>query len=152
MSVNRVQLLGNVGNAPIVREVGETKVANFNLATTKRGYKRSDGTQVAEKTEWHRIVVWGSLANIVQNYVGKGEKLFVEGELYYRNYEKEGVTHTVAEIFAQNIELLGGRNGGNNQSQAQAPAQAPAQKPEYPIAPPSPQVEVAPATDDGLPF
>lgn len=112
MSVNKVILIGNVGKDPDVRTLeNNVKVANFPLATTERGYRMSNGTQVPDKTEWHNIVLWRNLAVIAEKYVKKGSQLYIEGKLKTRNYEdKAGVRHYVTEIYAENMQMLSRRN------------------------------------------
>ena len=81
-SVNKVILVGNVGADPEVRYLERgTAIANFNLATTERGYTMQNGTQVPDRTEWHPIVLWRNLAEWAEKYVRKGMKLYVEGKL-----------------------------------------------------------------------
>ena len=107
MSVNKVILIGNVGQEPKVttfRDGGS--VAQFSLATTKRGYTRQDGTPVEARTEWHNIVVSGGQTKVVSEYVHKGTKLYIEGELRTRTYDKDGATRYVTEIYASVLELL----------------------------------------------
>lgn len=119
MALNKVFLIGNVGRDPEVHYFDtNTRKASFTLATTDRGYKRSDGTEVPERTEWHNIVVWRGLAEVVEKYVKKGSKLFVEGKITSRSYEdKTGQKRYVTEITAENIELL---NRVNSDSSAQS--------------------------------
>ncbi len=107
--MNQVILIGNVGNAPEIKAIGNTgKVANFSVATTKR-WAEKDGTK-KEKTDWHKVVAWGSLATLVEKHVGRGKQVAVTGEISYRKWEDEsGVTHDVTEIVADSIELLGGK-------------------------------------------
>lgn len=108
MAVNKVILLGNVGQDPGVRSLDNgIKVANFTLATTERGYTLKNGTQVPDKTEWHNIVVWRGLAEVVEKYVKKGDKLYLEGKIKTRSYDdKQGVKRYVTEIYVDNLELL----------------------------------------------
>lgn len=108
MAVNKVILLGNVGQDPDVRSLDNgIKVANFTLATTERGYTLKNGTQVPEKTEWHNIVVWRGLAEVVEKYVKKGDKLYLEGKIKTRSYDdKQGVKRYMTEIYVDNLELL----------------------------------------------
>ena len=90
-SVNKVILVGNVGSDPEVRYLERgTAIANFNLATTERGYTMQNGTQVPDRTEWHPIVLWRNLAEWAEKYVRKGMKLYVEGKLQTRTWEKDG--------------------------------------------------------------
>lgn len=111
MSLNKVMLIGNVGQEPIVRYLDTgVCVATFSLATTERGYTMQNGTQVPDRTEWHNIVVWRKQAEVVEKYVHKGDKLYVEGKIQSRSYDdKQGVRRYVVEIMAENIELLSPR-------------------------------------------
>ena len=108
MSLNRVTLLGNVGKDPDVRRLENNAcVAQFSLATTKKGYTAKDGQQVPERTEWHSLVAWNKLAEVIEKFVKKGDKLYVEGELRYRNYEDQnGVKRYITEIYVENMEML----------------------------------------------
>ena len=116
MSVNKIILIGNVGQEPDVRDLDNgTKVANFSLATSERGYTLKNGTQVPERTEWHNVVVWRGLAEVVEKYVAKGDKLYIEGKIRTRSYEdKQGVKRYVTEVYADNLEMLGGPNKDDN--------------------------------------
>ena len=107
MALNKVFLIGNAGKDPEVHYFdSNTRKATFSLATTDRGFTRADGTVVPERTEWHNIVTWRGLAEIIEKYVRKGTKLFVEGKLTSRSYEdKSGVKRYVTEIVAENLEL-----------------------------------------------
>lgn len=107
MSLNKVMLIGNVGRTPEVRYVdADRPVATFSLATTDPAYTLSNGTQVAERTDWHNIIVWGKLAKLVEQYVRKGTKLFIEGSIRPRTYEdKNSIRRTVTEIWADKIEF-----------------------------------------------
>ena len=111
MSLNKVMLIGNVGKDPEIRYIDNgVCTATMSLATTTPGYTLQNGTQVPERTEWHRIVLWRKLAEIVERYVHKGEKIYIEGQLRTRSFtDKKGSTRYVTEIWADNLELLGGR-------------------------------------------
>jgi single-strand DNA-binding protein len=111
-SLNKAILIGNLGQDPEIRTTGSgQRVAQFSLATT-RTWNDQSGTK-QEKTEWHRIVVWGRLVDVVERYVKKGDRLYVEGEIQYRQYEdKEGVTKYSTEINLREMIMLGGREGG----------------------------------------
>ncbi|NLA61762.1 MAG: single-stranded DNA-binding protein, partial [Bacteroidales bacterium] len=79
MSVNKVILVGNVGRDPEIKYFDNDRaVANFSLATTERGYRTSGGIDVPEKTEWHNITCWGGLAKVAEQYVKKGDPLYIE--------------------------------------------------------------------------
>lgn len=108
MSINKVILVGNVGREPQVRyfEKGGG-VASFSLATTERGYTTQNGTVVADRTEWHNIVFWGKIAETVEKYVHKGDKVYVEGRLRSRSYDDQsGVHHNVTEVYADTLEIM----------------------------------------------
>ena len=127
-SLNKVTLIGNLGNDPEIRTTSNgSKVANFSLATTRQWNSASGEKQ--EKTEWHKCIAWNTggkgtgLADIIERYVKKGDKLYVEGRIEYRQYEdKEKQTRYVTEINVREILLLGGKGGGGGDSY-DAPAQ-----------------------------
>jgi single-strand DNA-binding protein len=137
-SINKVTLIGNLGAAPEIRTTQSgTKVANIRLATNEQG-KDSQGN-VQERTQWHRIIAWDKLADICGQYLKTGSKVYVEGRLNYRNYEKDGQTVYVTEIIAQNIQFLDKAPSSQNPA---APAKAaPATHPNLP-----------PVDDGNMPF
>lgn len=106
--MNKVMLIGNVGVDPDIRYYDQDQaVAQVRLATTERGYTLPNGTQVPDRTDWHNVIFYRSLAKVVEKYVHKGDKLFVEGKIRTRSYDdKKGVRRTVTEIYADNLELL----------------------------------------------
>ncbi|MDY5087427.1 MAG: single-stranded DNA-binding protein [Alloprevotella sp.] len=114
MSLNKVMLIGNVGKDPVVRYLDQgVATASFSLATTTPGYTLPNGTQVPERAEWHNIVMWRRLAEIVEKYVHKGDKLYIEGSLRTRNYvDKQGITRYLTEVWAENMEMLTPRSEG----------------------------------------
>lgn len=116
MSVNKVILVGNVGKDPEVRYFDNDNVkASFSLATRERGYTTSNGAQIPERTEWHNIVCWRGLAQIVEKFVRKGSLLYVEGKIRVRSYDDQnGIKRYVTEINAENIEILGKRAATND--------------------------------------
>ncbi len=117
--VNKVILIGNVGNDPEVKYVSEdVPVARFRLATSE-SYKNKNGEKVSN-TEWHNIVVWRGLAKVVEAYVKKGSKLFIEGKLTYRQYEQDGQTKYFTEIVCRDMTMLDskGTSTANNQNTA----------------------------------
>lgn len=136
--MNRAELIGNVGSITI-NEVNSVKVANISLATNERGFKTKDGKEVPERTEWHNIVLWRGLAEIAEKYITKGTKLFVEGKLQTRDYEKDGIKFRATSILATNIELLGSK------PQSEAPVDAP-----EPV--PFTEHDIPAETENGLPF
>ena len=175
MALNKVMLIGNVGNDPEIRYLdstnpqspqGNAKVASFRLATTERFRDRIGETR--ENTEWHSIVAWRSNADLVEKFVHKGSQIYIEGKLRTRQWtDQTGAKRFTTEIQADNIQLLGKRpdapQQGGYQGQApqggyQAPAQPAYQAQPAPAAPVyqppvQPQQPVAPeAPDDDLPF
>lgn len=108
MSLNKVMLIGNVGKDPEVRYIeAGVATATLSLATSTPGYTLPSGTQVPERTEWHRVLMFRRLAEIVERYVHKGDKLYVEGSLRTRSYtDKTGKTKYVTEVWAENMEML----------------------------------------------
>ena len=106
--MNKVMLIGNVGNEPEVRYVDQgVAVARISLATTERGYILQNGTQVPDRTDWHNVILWRKLAEVVEKYVHKGDKLYIEGRVRYTTYDdKRGVRHNLTEIWADNMEML----------------------------------------------
>ncbi|MBR1426371.1 MAG: single-stranded DNA-binding protein [Paludibacteraceae bacterium] len=106
-SVNKVILIGNVGNDPEVRYLDRgVCIANFNLATTERGYIMHNGTQVPDRTEWHAVVLWRNLAEWSERFIRKGMKIYVEGKIQTRTWEKDGQMRRKTEIIAENIQIL----------------------------------------------
>ena len=124
MSLNKVQLIGNVGKDPDVRYLDNgVAVATFPLATTERGYTLTNGVQVPERTEWHNVVVWRGLAETVEKYVHKGDKLYVEVKIRTRSYDdQKGIKRYVTEIYVENMEMLSPRSVA--QTSRQQPSQA----------------------------
>lgn len=120
-SINQATILGNVGQAPDVKELPNGKVANFSVATS-----RYQGKDKEEATDWHRIVAWDNekgqkLASLVQSYVGRGDKIHVTGRIVTRKYEKDGVTHYSTEIVATDIVLLGSKRERDESAAPSAP-------------------------------
>ena len=119
-SLNKVTLIGNLGNDPEVRSTtGGNRVATFSLATS-RSWNDAAGSK-QEKTEWHRCVVWNTknsqLADIVEKYVKKGDKLYVEGRIEYRQWQdKENQTRYSTEINVRELIMLGGGSGAGRSS------------------------------------
>ncbi len=126
--VNKVILIGNVGNDPEVKYIKEdVPVAKFSLATSE-SYKNRDGEKVTN-TEWHNIVVWRGLAKVVEKYVKKGSKLFIEGKITHRKYEdKDGQTKYFTEIVCRDMTMLDSKSSSNqsdNQNSASTNVQEP---------------------------
>ena len=111
-SINKVILIGNLGRDPELRytQSGQA-VANFSLATTDRFSNREGDRQ--ERTEWHRVTVWGKTAENCAQYLNKGRSVYVEGRLQTREWEdKEGQKRRTTEVIAQTVQFLGGRGQG----------------------------------------
>jgi single-strand DNA-binding protein len=104
-SINKIILVGNVGRDPDVQTTAAGKrVAHLSLATSRRIQR--DGT-FEERTEWHRLTLWDNLAQLAEDYVRKGDRLYVEGRIEYDSFEKNGVTIPTAEVSVREIVLLG---------------------------------------------
>ncbi len=129
-SLNKVTLIGNLGADPEVRSTsGGNRVATFSLATSRSWNSASGEKQ--EKTEWHRCVVWNSkastLADIVERYLKKGDKVYVEGRIEYRQWQdKEGQTRYSTEINVRELIMLSGRSGGADTDGAEGSSRRPA--------------------------
>lgn len=152
--VNKVILVGNVGNDPEFRVMPNGNgVANVSIATSESWKDKTSGEQ-KEKTEWHRVVFFNRLAEIVEQYVKKGSKLYIEGRLQTRSWEQDGVKRYTTEIVASEMQMLDSRGGGGaspgdnpfGQDQASAKPAPAAQA----------QAQAAPANfdnfDDDIPF
>jgi single-strand DNA-binding protein len=105
--INKVILLGNTGKDPEIKEVSGTKLATFSIATTET-YKDKSGEKKTN-TEWHNVEAWGTLAGIIEKYVKKGDKLYLEGKITYQTYEKDGQKHTVTKIRISEMKMLSGK-------------------------------------------
>jgi single-strand DNA-binding protein len=120
-SLNRVELIGNLGKQPEIKKVNSNnKVATFTLATTEPAYTLQNGTQVQEKTEWHNIVAWGSCASIAERFLKKGQQVYVEGKMKTRSYDnKNGQKCYITEVICEKIVLLSNSGGKAEQPQAE---------------------------------
>jgi single-strand DNA-binding protein len=137
-SLNKVMLIGNVGKDPEVRATSNgARVATLSLATTRTWNGPSGDKQ--EKTEWHRCVLWnargsgGGLADVVEKYVRKGDRLYIEGSIEYREWQdREGQTRYTTEVRVREMVMLGSRGGssggdsenGGGRSRSAAPARS----------------------------
>ncbi len=147
--INKVILVGNVGGDPEVRYMPSgSAVVNLTLATSETWKDKNTGDNV-EKTEWHRVVFFNRLAEIVGEYVRKGSKLYVEGRLQTRSWEQDGVKRYATEIVANEMQMLDSRGAGQGSSdfgQQASSAQSSSR----------PESEQAPANfdnfDDDIPF
>lgn len=119
--VNKVILIGNLGKDPVVRTTNTgTRVAEFSLATTEKW--KDDAGAKHEQTEWHRIVAWSGLANVVGEHLRKGARVYIEGALHYRKWtDRDGKDHYTTEVKADQLRLLGSKPA----SSASAPDGAP---------------------------
>ena len=141
--VNKVILVGNLGQDPDVRYMPNgNAVANISLATADSWVDKASG-QRQERTEWHRVVFFNKLAEIVGEYLRKGSQIYVEGRLQTRKWEKDGIERYSTEIVASDMQMLGGRPDGSagatraaeqasGHGYAQASGSAPAQYPRKP--------------------
>ena len=159
--VNKVILVGNAGNDPEFRVMPNGNgVANVSLATSETWKDKTTGEQ-QEKTEWHRVIFFNRLAEIVEQYIKKGSKLYIEGRLQTRSWEQDGVKRYTTEIVASEMQMLDSRGGGGNagesafgqgQGQGQGGGAAPAARSSSTAAAP----QAAPANfdnfDDDIPF
>ena len=140
MSINKVILVGNVGKDPVVRyfDKGVAK-ATFPIATSET-YTNQQGETITS-TEWHNIVLWRGLADVAENYLKKGNTVYIEGRIRKREYEdKEGVKKFIYEIMCDVLQMLGG-GGGARREESGAPVSA---EKEESFVPPTPE--------DDLPF
>lgn len=138
-SLNKVQLIGNLGNDPDI--INEGKIAKFSLATSESWNDKTSGEKMT-KTEWHNIVVYNEgLVGVIQQYVKKGSKVYVEGQLQTRKWEdKDGVTKYTTEIVLQNFNGTLTMLGENNSSQASSTSSN------------TPSTDTSTEIDDDIPF
>ncbi len=150
--VNKVILIGNVGRDPELRYTASgTAVANFRVATSSR-FKDRDGNQ-QERTEWHTIVAWQRLAEIVNQYAPKGKQLYIEGRLQTRQWEdRDGNTRYTTEVVANNIQLLGRAGGGGSGGEHDDPGPAGGPGPDGGASGGGGGGGDAPISDDDIPF
>ncbi len=140
-SLNKVMLIGNVGSDPDVRTTSSgTPIANMSLATTRK-WKDGSGEQ-KEKTEWHRLTVWGKLVDVVERYVKKGDRLYVEGRIEYSESESDGQKKYWTNVNVFEMVMLGSTGGdtGFQGRTGSAPSEQSTSKP------------IAESDDDDLPF
>ena len=112
-SLNKVMLIGNVGSDPEIRATGSgARVAKLSLATNRTWSDRNTGQQ-QEKTEWHRLTFFGRIVDVVEQYVKKGDRLYVEGRIEYSQTEGEGGTRYWTDIVVQELVMLGSTGGAS---------------------------------------
>jgi len=120
-SVNKVTLIGRLGQDPETKEVGSTTVANFSIATSET-WKDKDSGDKKERTEWHRLVAWGRQAEIIGQYLTKGSLIYVEGQLQTRKWtDKDDNERYTTEIRVGMMKMLGSK--GDNGNGASAPSE-----------------------------
>ena len=160
--VNKVILVGNLGQDPEVRYMPNGgAVANITLATSESWRDKATGEQ-KEKTEWHRVVLFGKLAEVAGEYLRKGSQVYIEGKLQTREWEKDGIKRYTTEIIVDmqgSMQLLGGRGGNNEGGGDYAPRQqqsrpAPQQAAPRPAPQPAAQqpAQDFDSFDDDIPF
>ncbi|MFZ4711878.1 MAG: single-stranded DNA-binding protein, partial [Zwartia sp.] len=158
-SVNKVILMGNLGRDPEVRYSPDgAAVCNVSIATTSSWKDKTSGER-REETEWHRVVFYNRLAEIAGEYLKKGRPVYVEGRIKTRKWQnKEGVDQFTTEVVADNMQLLGGRDGGDggssggNEGGSSAPRPAArAQQAARPAAPAAGGANLS-DMDDDIPF
>ncbi len=133
-SLNKVQLIGNLGKDPELKYTSAgVAVATFSIATSD-SWKDQEGNQ-QERTEWHNIVAWRKLAEICGEWLKKGKRIYIEGKLQTRSYEKDGVKKYITEIVADQMIMLDGAPRSTNGGGVEAPAS-----------------DAVPAKEDDLPF
>ena len=143
--VNKWIGIGNLGKEPEVRTLENgTKVANFSIATSETWFDKGSGEK-KEKTEWVNIVVWKNTAEVVEKYVKKGDKVYIEGKLQTRSWEKDGVTRYTTEIVCHSLVMLGGSVGGGAQQNSSSSYGPPAARPPL-------EAPAGGAGEDDLPF
>ncbi len=142
--INKVILVGNCGQDPEVRQAPSGSIANISIATSKSWKDKNSGQQ-QERTEWHRVVFFNRLAEIVAEYVKRGSKVYVEGSLRTRKWQtKDGQDRYTTEIVASEMQMLDGRSDGG---QSGAPSNA-----YEAIAKGNPQSQQSTTMDDDIPF
>jgi single-strand DNA-binding protein len=124
MSVNKVIILGRLGQDPEIKYTQSgMAVTNFSLATSEFWNDKATG-QKQEKTEWHRIVVWGKLAELSNQYLSKGRQAYIEGRLQTRSWDdKDGNKRYTTEIVANTVQFIGGQTQAGNNDFKQTPSQ-----------------------------
>jgi single-strand DNA-binding protein len=150
--VNKVILVGNLGRDPELSYLPSGQsVAKFSLATS-RSYKDKSG-EMKEETEWHNVVAWGKLAEIVSQYLSKGRQAYVEGRIQSRTWEgRDGQKRTSVDIVAENIQMLGGRGEGGSGEGSGRSMTASRNAGSAPAADDFNQSGPAEITDDDIPF
>lgn len=133
--MQKVILIGNLGKDPEVKTFENGgKLANFNVGVTERGYKTKDGKDIPDHTEWFTCSVRQSgLVGVVEQYLKKGNKVFVEGKLRTREYEKDGQKKYLTELMVDSLELLTPKGEGSTQSTQTTQPQTSQPAPQQPV-------------------
>lgn len=148
-SLNQVNLIGRAGGDPETRNLPNgDAVANLSLATSESWKDKTSGEK-KEATEWHRLVFFGKLAEIVGKYVQKGGLIYVQGKLKTRKWEKDGVTHYTTEVHVNEMKMLGGKQDGQGGAGAGGGQSRPAQQQQ---SRPAPQPAQGQDSFDDIPF
>lgn len=136
-SLNQATLIGYVGDAPKINQTRTgRKVASLSVATTDKGFTKQDGSVVADRTEWHNVILWGKLAEIAEKYIRKGSMIFVQGKMRTRAYDDaQGVKKYITEIECDSLQLLDRKTDASANPQSQTP-----------------QPQTCTGDDDDLPF
>ncbi len=152
-SVNKVTLIGNLGNDPEMKALPSgSQVANLSIATTDSWRDKSSG-EMQERTEWHRVVCFDRLAEICGQYLKKGSRIYMEGSLRTRSWEQEGQKRYSTEIVGREMMMLDGRGDSDMSSQNSSPRpQNTAVAQPQPQPPPVSQPMPDPNIDDEIPF
>lgn len=111
--VNKVILIGHLGGDPEIKTVNNNKVATIKLATSEK-YKNKEGS-IVENTEWHNLTLWNGLADVAEKYLHKGDKIYAEGKIKYRQSEKDGVKRYFTEIVVESIQMLSGKKSSESE-------------------------------------
>lgn len=159
--INKVILVGNLGNDPEIKYTqGGQAVATLSVATT-RAWKDRDGN-LQEKTEWHRVKLWGKTAEVAGEYLRKGRQIYIEGRLEYGSYDKDGVKHYTTDIIGEDMQMLGGgdraeggaprRESSGGESRSPRPSQPAGGAPRREQAPAKASDFGADFADDDIPF
>jgi single-strand DNA-binding protein len=141
--VNKVILVGNLGQKPEMRYTAtQSAVANLSIATTE-SWKDKESGEMRDKTEWHRVVFFGNLAEIAEKYLDKGSSVYIEGKIQTRKWQdKEGKDRWTTEVLGNQLTMLGSRNTSESPTQANDSSNTP-----------FPEDDSGPGlTDDDIPF
>ena len=114
-SLNKVMLIGRLGRDPEIRYSQDGRaVGNFSMATSQQ-WSDKDSGEKKERTDWHRVVIFGRLAEICSQYLSKGRLVYIEGRLQSRSYEQDGVTKYITEVVANDMQMLESKNAAQSQ-------------------------------------